>query len=100
MSSLRDHDDGFFLPKSIESYSLFKGEYFSWDSLSQFPGIQITALLIGSILILLSLKQNGKRVPGAPIHGHQYWWEPTIWSQMRFVFGAQGIVASGYRKVT
>ncbi|RYP17317.1 hypothetical protein DL765_004608 [Monosporascus sp. GIB2] len=60
---------------------------------------QIIALILGSLLFIPSLTQKKIQVHGAPVHGRRWWFEPTLWLQSRFTFGAREIVASGYKKV-
>ncbi|KAI1293274.1 hypothetical protein F5Y03DRAFT_374446 [Xylaria venustula] len=57
------------------------------------------ALIIGVIFLLLLLTPDQPTIPGAPVHGRRWSWEPTFWLQSRFTFGASEIIRSGYAKV-
>ncbi|KAI0975020.1 cytochrome P450 [Xylaria arbuscula] len=56
------------------------------------------ALIIGAIFLLLLLTPDQPTIPGAPVHGRRWSWEPTFWLQSRFTFGASEIIRSGYAK--
>lgn len=59
----------------------------------------VTAAVVGVIFLIALFSPEKPTIPGAPVHGRHWWWEPTIWLQSRFTLGAYDIVASGYRKV-
>jgi hypothetical protein len=60
---------------------------------------QLAALVIGSLSIILLSIRSKSTFPGTPIHGRRWAWEPTLWLQSRFTFGAHEIISSGYKKV-
>ncbi|KAI0100490.1 cytochrome P450 [Nemania sp. FL0031] len=61
----------------------------SLDELTtSFAVTSITTLLIATFLFLLLFGSSKKAVPGAPVHGRHWSWEPTFWLQSRFAFGA------------
>lgn len=66
---------------------------------SSLTGAQLFGIVLGALILLSSFAQKKPYVSGAPVHGRQWWWEPTLWLQSRFTFGARDIVASGYKKV-
>ncbi|KAJ8112542.1 hypothetical protein ONZ43_g5371 [Nemania bipapillata] len=66
--------------------------------LSSITEAQIMAFVITGIFLLLCLTPEKPTVAGAPVHGRRWRWEPTLWLQSRFTFGAREIVASGYAK--
>lgn len=68
----------------------------------------LTTLSVWQVLILLAcLYWSGSsfsvrrriRVPNAPIHGYQSWFEPTFLLQLRYARDAHKIISSGYEKV-
>ncbi|KAJ8128392.1 hypothetical protein O1611_g5244 [Lasiodiplodia mahajangana] len=65
---------------------------------TSFAATLIIVLLLSSLSFLLLFGGSKKAVPGAPVHGSHWPWEPTFWLQSRFTFGARDIISSGYRK--
>ncbi|KAI0809657.1 cytochrome P450 [Xylaria sp. FL0064] len=56
------------------------------------------SLIIGIVLLLFISNPEKPTIPGAPVHGRRWRWEPTFWLQSRFTFGASEVIASGYTK--
>ncbi|KAI0429147.1 cytochrome P450 [Xylaria sp. FL1042] len=59
---------------------------------------RVLFLVIGAISLLFILSPEKPTIPGAPVHGRRWRWEPTFWLQSRFTFGASKIISSGYTK--
>ena len=66
---------------------------------SSLSGPQLFGIVLAALILLSSFANRKPYVTGAPVHGRHWWWEPTLWLQSRFTFGARDIVASGYKKV-
>ncbi|KAI0503173.1 cytochrome P450 [Xylaria bambusicola] len=56
------------------------------------------AIIVSALFLIVLLSPDKPTISGAPVHGRRWWWEPTMWLQSRFTFGAYDIVTSGYRK--
>lgn len=60
---------------------------------------ELSSLALGAIVLFNLLSPPPPRVPGAPVYGYRSKWEPSLLLRLRYVFGANEIIASGYQKV-
>ncbi|KAI0860251.1 cytochrome P450 [Xylaria cubensis] len=58
----------------------------------------LIALILGALWLLSFWQAETPTVRGAPVHGRLWRWEPALWLQSRFTWGARNIITSGYEK--
>jgi hypothetical protein len=61
--------------------------------------IKLASATIVWLYLVSLLKSNPPRIHGAQVHGSKGWWEPSFWLKIRFIFDAENIISSGYKKV-
>ncbi|KAJ2977704.1 hypothetical protein NUW58_g7729 [Xylaria curta] len=66
--------------------------------LSSLTATQISFIIVVGIMLLSLLRPENPAIPGAPVHGRRWRWEPALWLQSRFTFAARDLVKSGYDK--
>lgn len=58
------------------------------------------AVVVVAWLSTVSMLQTKRpRIPNAQVHGSKGWWEPSFLLKLRFIYDAQNIINSGYKKV-